>query len=88
MLCLRVDDGSPAFFDHYHTYHHQTYKKAKSKYEKSAVVSAIVDSIESSSAEGGGFVRKDADKDRWYQVGDIIAREKVSYDVSYIPYLR
>ena len=72
------------------TYHHQTYKKAKSKYEKSAVVSAIVDSIESSSAEGGtvgGFVRKDADKDRWYQVGDIIAREKVSYDVPYLRYL-
>jgi hypothetical protein len=54
--------------------------KAKSKHEKSMVVTVIVDAVtESTTQAHGGFVRKDLAAGRWYEVGDKIAREKVGH---------
>lgn len=50
------------------------YKDAKSKNDKSYIVSSIIDSIRDASPHGG-FVKEDNGK--WYEVGDHIAREKV-----------
>ena len=57
-----------------------TYVRAKSKHERSLIVTIIVDAIRDSNAGGigTGFVRKDLANGRWYEVGDKIAREKVS----------
>ncbi|CAJ1926260.1 unnamed protein product [Cylindrotheca closterium] len=57
--------------------HLETYNNAKSRAEKSAVISDIVVSIKESSAAGIGFVRYDMERRRWYQVSDKIARDKV-----------
>ena len=55
-----------------------TYSAAKTKHEKSLVVTVIVDAVRDSSTQGrGGFVRRDPKSGRWFQVGDKIAREKV-----------
>ena len=52
--------------------------KASSKKEKSTVVTTIVETIRSACQEtGGGFIRKDPLSQRWYEVTDKIAREKV-----------
>ena len=57
-----------------------TYMAAKSKHEKSTVVTVIVDAVKESSTQGrGGFVRKDLVSGRWFEVGDKIAREKVGH---------
>jgi hypothetical protein len=57
-----------------------TYTNAKTKHEKSMVVTVAVDAVtESSTQERGGFVRKDLVSGRWYEVGDKIAREKVGH---------
>lgn len=45
--------------------------------EKSSVISEIVESIRESSTTGGGFVRFDMRMERWYEVGDKIARDRV-----------
>ena len=50
------------------------YNKAKTKADKSLVVSSIVDSVREASPNGG-FVKKE--NDSWYEVGDRAAREKV-----------
>lgn len=55
----------------------ETYKNAKSRVEKSAVISDIVGSIRDSSTTGVGFVRFDMKMERWYEVADKIARDKV-----------
>jgi hypothetical protein len=55
----------------------ETYMKASSRSEKSAVISSIVTSIRESSANGGGFVRWDPASQGWYEVGDKVARDKV-----------
>lgn len=52
----------------------EEYASTSNKYEKSMMVSKIVDEIRLASP-GGGFVR--SDKGVWYEVGDA-AREKVS----------
>ena len=58
--------------------HLKKYLKASSRSEKSAVISSIVTSIrESSTHKGGGFVRFDIALNRWYEVGDKVARDKV-----------
>ncbi len=58
----------------------KTYEMARSKHERSMVVTTIVDAIrECQSWERGGFVRKDTATGRWYEVGDKTAREKVGH---------
>ena len=52
-----------------------TYAKAKSKLEKSIIVSSIVTAVREASPHGG-FVREGSNG-TWYEVGDHIAREKV-----------
>ena len=52
----------------------EQYASAGNKFEKSVIVSQVVDEIRQASPQGG-FVR--SDKGRWYEVGDHIAREKV-----------
>lgn len=54
------------------------YSNAKSKIEKSIIVSYIVDTIRDASP-CGGFVKEI--KGHWYQVGDHIAREKVGQNI-------
>ena len=53
------------------------YKNAQSRVKKSIVISDIVASIRESSTTGGGFVRYDLRIERWYEVGDKVARDKV-----------
>ena len=57
------------------------YVKAKSKHERSLIVTIIVDAIRDSNlgGVGTGFVRKDLSNGRWYAVSDKIAREKVRH---------
>lgn len=50
------------------------YAQAKSKLEKSIIVSKVVDSVRDNSPDGG-FVKKVCDQ--WYEVGDSVAREKI-----------
>lgn len=51
----------------------QKYSGATTKFEKSLIVSSIVDAVRNSSPEGG-FVKEE--NGQWYEVGDHIAREK------------
>ena len=51
----------------------EDYASASNKFEKSVIVSQIVDEVRQASP-GGGFIR--SDKGIWYEVGDA-AREKV-----------
>eukprot|EP00429_Kryptoperidinium_foliaceum_P008799 CAMPEP_0176007336 /NCGR_PEP_ID=MMETSP0120_2-20121206/3181_1 /TAXON_ID=160619 /ORGANISM="Kryptoperidinium foliaceum, Strain CCMP 1326" /LENGTH=268 /DNA_ID=CAMNT_0017340095 /DNA_START=37 /DNA_END=840 /DNA_ORIENTATION=+ len=53
----------------------RTYSKAKSKHERSSVVTCIVDVIR----EMGSFVRKDESSGCWFEVDDKTAREKVGH---------
>eukprot|EP00539_Tryblionella_compressa_P009357 CAMPEP_0178792194 /NCGR_PEP_ID=MMETSP0745-20121128/8389_1 /TAXON_ID=913974 /ORGANISM="Nitzschia punctata, Strain CCMP561" /LENGTH=479 /DNA_ID=CAMNT_0020450357 /DNA_START=114 /DNA_END=1553 /DNA_ORIENTATION=+ len=58
----------------------QAYIKAKSKHTRSAVVSCIVDAIRECRTDNvGGFVRRDLVTNRWYEVSDKMAREKVGH---------
>ena len=50
------------------------YNEAKSKVDKSLIVSSIIESIRESSPHGG-FVKEE--NGQWFEVGDHIAREKV-----------
>lgn len=54
------------------------YAKLASKYEKTLVVSEIVEAVRRSSPDGG-FVKKE--NGRWYEVGDHLAREKVGQNL-------
>jgi hypothetical protein len=54
-----------------------TYNAARSKVDKSAVLSDVVEQVRSASPNGG-FVKLDVDTGRWYEVGDFLAREKTS----------
>ena len=49
------------------------YGKAKSKPERSAVVSNVVNSIR---AKGAGFIKIDKKTGQWFECGDFLAREK------------
>ena len=58
----------------------QAYRNARTKHQKSLLVSTIVASVKDASVNGlGGFVKKDPLTERYYQVEDKIAREKVSH---------
>mmetsp|Transcript_3575 Transcript_3575/g.7135 ORF Transcript_3575/g.7135 Transcript_3575/m.7135 type:complete len:380 (-) Transcript_3575:17-1156(-) len=52
------------------------YRKAKSKLDKSKVLSDVVEQVRGNSPRGG-FVKQDS-KGRWFEVGDFLAREKTS----------
>ena len=52
----------------------EQYASATTKFEKSLIVSQVVDEVRHASP-GGGFVR--SEKGVWFEVGDNIAREKV-----------
>eukprot|EP00522_Entomoneis_paludosa_P013679 CAMPEP_0172442152 /NCGR_PEP_ID=MMETSP1065-20121228/2626_1 /TAXON_ID=265537 /ORGANISM="Amphiprora paludosa, Strain CCMP125" /LENGTH=465 /DNA_ID=CAMNT_0013191895 /DNA_START=87 /DNA_END=1484 /DNA_ORIENTATION=- len=54
-----------------------TYSKAKTKLEKSLIVSHIIDQVRQASPPGG-FLREDEDAPGvWFEVGDAVAREKI-----------
>ena len=53
------------------------YNGATSKIEKGYILSVIVQKIRAL-AGIGGFIKKDLKKGQWYEVGDFLAREKVS----------
>jgi hypothetical protein len=53
------------------------YNKAKSRQEKSKVISTIVDQILESTNPRGGFVMRDANTRKWHQVDLKVARDKV-----------
>jgi hypothetical protein len=52
------------------------YSRAKSKLDKSGVLSTVVAQIRALSPNGG-FVKQD-ENDRWFEVGDFLAKEKTS----------
>mmetsp|Transcript_31960 Transcript_31960/g.48886 ORF Transcript_31960/g.48886 Transcript_31960/m.48886 type:complete len:197 (-) Transcript_31960:139-729(-) len=54
----------------------ESYMKAKTRVEKGAIITDIVDTIRSR-VEVGGFVRFEKNERRWIDVGDYNAREKV-----------
>ena len=56
--------------------YHDRYASCKSKFEKSVIVSEIVDSVRENS-QMGGFVKRDSKTGAWFEVGDSVAREKV-----------
>merc|ERR1712241_792194 len=51
------------------------YKEASTKFEKSMIVSEVVDEVRSRATSGGGFVKRKSGI--YYEVGDHFAREKV-----------
>ncbi|KAL7570266.1 hypothetical protein ACA910_020688 [Epithemia clementina (nom. ined.)] len=53
------------------------YSKAVAKLEKSYILSDVVEQVRKNSGVGG-FIKKDPDTGRWYEVGDFLAREKTS----------
>lgn len=53
------------------------YSTVATKAQKSNILSAIVDEIRKESPNGG-FVKRDAKTGLWFEVGDFLAREKVS----------
>lgn len=55
----------------------QKYAACKNKYEKSLVVSEIVEAIIHNNACNGGFVKKDAITGRWVEADERFSREKV-----------
>jgi len=58
--------------------HLQDYSNAKTKSDKSCIVSYIMDSIREASSSGVGFVKLMEDNDnRWVEVGEHVAREKI-----------
>jgi hypothetical protein len=52
------------------------YRKARSKLDKSKVLSDVVEQVRLNSPRGG-FVKQDSNG-RWFEVGDFLAREKTS----------
>jgi hypothetical protein len=55
------------------------YLKVTSKYEKTKVIVAVIETIRSESP--GGFVKKDFYSGRWYKIGDEKARDKVGHAI-------
>lgn len=64
-----------------------TYLNVSTKYQKSEVIAKIVAEVRRKSP-GGGFVKKDFYSNRWYEVGDEKARDKVgtSKDIHLVSY--
>lgn len=57
-----------------------TYMNVSTKYQKSEVIAKIVAEVRSKSP-GGGFVKKDFYSNRWFEVGDEKARDKVGHAI-------
>merc|ERR1712176_749104 len=55
----------------------EEYSSTKSKTTKSYIIMSIVDQIRKGSPNGG-FVKRNKDDGKWYEIGDHLAREKVS----------
>jgi hypothetical protein len=55
----------------------EAYASSTSKLHKGMILSNIVQRVRINSPEGG-FVKKDSETGRWYEVGDFLAREKTS----------
>lgn len=55
----------------------EQYSAATSRQDKSDILSAIVNEVRSASPNGG-FIKQDPVTERWFEVGDFLAREKVS----------
>lgn len=55
----------------------EQYSSANSKLEKSYILSDIVAKVRKDSPDGG-FVKRCPETNRWYEVGDFLAREKTS----------
>ena len=53
------------------------YANSTSRQDKSDILSTIVNTVRGSSPNGG-FVKEDTTTGRWFEVGDFLAREKVS----------
>ena len=51
--------------------------KQTSKHEKTQIVVSIMDAFREGSNNVGGFVKYDANSERWVEVGDEMAREKI-----------
>lgn len=58
--------------------YYERYAKASTKFEKTLVVSEIVDTIRENSGAGGFVKFCEVGGGYWYEVGDQMAREKVS----------
>ncbi|CAB9514806.1 Nitrilase family, member 2 [Seminavis robusta] len=52
------------------------YSATKSKFEKTIIVSSIVDAVRGASSTGG-FVKQNTKTKQWVEVGDSVAREKI-----------
>lgn len=57
-----------------------TYLNVNTKYQKSDVIAKIVAEVRNRSP-GGGFVKKDFYSNRWFEVGDEKARDKVGHAI-------
>ncbi|VEU38831.1 unnamed protein product, partial [Pseudo-nitzschia multistriata] len=57
-----------------------TYLNVNTKYQKSEVIAKIVAEVRSRSP-GGGFIKKDFYSNRWFEVGDEKARDKVGHAI-------
>ena len=53
------------------------YSSATSKAEKSRIIVSVVSKIQKRNPYGG-FIKKDSETGRWYQVGEFVARERTS----------
>ena len=57
--------------------HLSRYSESTSRAQKTAIVSEVVELVRQKSP-GGGFVKYERKSNKWYEVGDHVAREKVS----------
>jgi hypothetical protein len=55
----------------------EKYSRATTRTGKPRIVTEIVDIVRESSGNGGGFIRKHTHRDKWFEVGICLAREKV-----------
>lgn len=60
--------------------HLASYSEANTKLAKSAIVSSII-AIVRDLSPGGGFIKRDAERGSWHEVGDHLAREKVGQTI-------
>ena len=65
----------------------ERYEQSETKLEKSIIVSQIIESVREGCPEGG-FVKRDIKSGRWYEVGDVWAREKVGQSIRDVLYLQ
>jgi hypothetical protein len=60
--------------------HAEEYLAAKTKLDKTQVIVAVIDKIRKNSPDGG-FVKKDFYSERWYEIGNEKARDKVGHAI-------